>query len=155
MIDDPSTAWPAILKRMYDAGHQIGSHTWSHQDMSKITPTQRRNQVIFNEMALNNVLGIIPTYMRPPFSNCNDDCAALMADMGYHVTYFDLDTADTVFPGNTVIPEALFTGNLTTTDRRLVISHDIQPETAQCTHRTHAQGHQSRRSSSRYCRRMP
>jgi hypothetical protein len=54
-----------------------------------------------------------------------------MADMGYHITYFDLDTEDTVFAGNTIVPESHFTGNFSTSENRhLVISHDIVPETA-------------------------
>lgn len=131
MIDDPSAPWGAILKRMYNAGHQVGSHTWGHQDLSLITPAQRKDQVVFNEMALNNVLGVVPTYMRPPYSSCNADCNKLLGEFGYHITIFDIDTEDTVWKGSTVIPEGNFAGNLSLIpERRLVISHDIVPETA-------------------------
>lgn len=45
-------------------GHQIASHTWSHQNFSQMSTTQARNQMIYNEIALNDILGYIPTYMR-------------------------------------------------------------------------------------------
>lgn len=49
---------------MHAEGHQIGSHTWSHQNASQLTNTQFTNQMIWNEIALNSVLGFFPTYMR-------------------------------------------------------------------------------------------
>lgn len=47
-----------------------------------------------NEMALRNVLGFFPTYMRPPYSDCTatSGCQGDMEDLGYHVVYFDVDT---------------------------------------------------------------
>ena len=93
-IDDPNTAWPGLLRRMIADGHQVASHTWSHQDLSKITSAQRRDQMIKNEMAISNVIGKFPTYMRPPYSSCSaaSGCQADMAALGYVISYFDLDT---------------------------------------------------------------
>jgi peptidoglycan/xylan/chitin deacetylase (PgdA/CDA1 family) len=95
-IDNTSLIWPSIIQRQYDDGHQIASHTWSHPDLSQITPAQRRNEMIKNEMALRNILGFIPTYMRPPYSSCTPEsgCESDMAALGYHIIYFDLDTQD-------------------------------------------------------------
>lgn len=69
-IDNTSLAWPALIQRMYNSGHQIASHTWSHPDLCNITSAQRKNEMYKNEMALRNILGVIPTYMRPPYSSC-------------------------------------------------------------------------------------
>ncbi|KAI1432733.1 carbohydrate-binding module family 18 [Xylaria sp. CBS 124048] len=92
-INDPSTPWPAVIKRMAAEGHQIGSHTWSHQNYSQLTTTQFQNQIYWNEIAFNDILGYFPTYMRPPYSICpTKSCGAQLANLGYHVTYFDLDT---------------------------------------------------------------
>jgi len=91
-IDDPSTIYPAIIKRMHAEGHQIASHTWSHQDLSKITSTQRKAQMVKNEMALRNLLGFFPTYMRPPYSDCDaaSGCEADMQSLGYHIVCLSL-----------------------------------------------------------------
>ena len=93
-IDDTSTAWPAVIQRMIAEGHQVASHTWSHQDLSAITQTQRYDQLVRNEMAFTNILGKFPTYMRPPYSSCTADsgCEKDMADLGYHISYFNLDS---------------------------------------------------------------
>jgi peptidoglycan/xylan/chitin deacetylase (PgdA/CDA1 family) len=95
-IDDFTLPWGRLIQRMHQSGHQIGSHTWSHQDLSKISPEQRREQMLKNEAAIRNILGGIPTYMRPPYSSCTADSGCLdeMGNLGYHVTYFNIDTDD-------------------------------------------------------------
>jgi hypothetical protein len=87
--------WRDVISKMYANGHQIASHTWSHQNLDQITSEQRFDQMVKNEMALRNIIGKYPTYMRPPYSAC--DTAACQADLktlGYVVTSFDLDTDD-------------------------------------------------------------
>lgn len=93
-----------LCRRMYNSGHQVASHTWSHPDLCNITSAQRRNEMYKNEMALRNILGVIPTYMRPPYSSCTAGkapvltsiesrtdllacgCEADLLDLGYHIT---------------------------------------------------------------------
>lgn len=92
-INDPKTMYPAMIRRMHADGHQIASHTWSHQNASQLTNTQFTNQMVWNEIALNSILGFFPTYMRPPYSICERNCQNILATLGYHTIYFDLDTA--------------------------------------------------------------
>ncbi|KAK9790389.1 putative Chitin deacetylase [Seiridium cardinale] len=92
MINDPDLPWKAVIQRMAEEGHQVASHTWSHQNFSAISSTQAQNQMIWNEIALNDILGYIPTYMRPPFSICERACQTMLSKLGYHIIYFDLDT---------------------------------------------------------------
>jgi peptidoglycan/xylan/chitin deacetylase (PgdA/CDA1 family) len=70
-IADESTPWPDILRRMDRSGHQIGSHTWSHADLSTVGPEARYYQIRRLERALRVVLGKSPTYLRPPYASCN------------------------------------------------------------------------------------
>lgn len=84
-IDDPTYGWDTMIKRMIADGHQIASHTWSHADLTKITKEQRKDEIIKLEMALRNILGdgYIPTYMRPPYSSCTEECRSDLNDLGY------------------------------------------------------------------------
>ncbi|TDZ24311.1 Chitin deacetylase [Colletotrichum orbiculare MAFF 240422] len=82
----------SLIQRMVAEGHQIASHTWSHENLDQMTLSQRKNQMVFNEIAFTDILGFYPTYMRPPFSICGSECQKQMVDLGYHITYFDLDT---------------------------------------------------------------
>ncbi|KAF6801224.1 polysaccharide deacetylase [Colletotrichum sojae] len=91
-INDPTTNWPALIKRMVAEGHQIASHTWSHQRLTTVSAEKFRNQMIYNEIAFADLLGYFPTYMRPPYSACDATCEGFLNDLGYHITYFNLDT---------------------------------------------------------------
>ena len=52
------------------------------------------DQIYYNEMALRNILGFIPTYFRPPYVDCDDGCHATLGELGYHSIYYDIDTFD-------------------------------------------------------------
>lgn len=92
-----------------------------------------------NEMALRNILGVIPTYMRPPFSDCTAECGCEddLNELGYHIVYFDVDTQDYLNDSPTLIDnsknffDAAFVGKSPSTDDFLVISHDIHNQTSQ------------------------
>ncbi|KAM0452805.1 hypothetical protein ACHAO4_005224 [Trichoderma viride] len=95
-IDDESTGWPPIIRRMHDIGHQLASHTWTHRNLNEISDHVRETEMIYNEMAFRNLLGFIPTYMRPPFLECSvkSGCMDTMDKLGYHVISTNLDTKD-------------------------------------------------------------
>lgn len=128
-----------VIKRMDAEGHQIASHTWTHLDLSAISQADRKNQMYKNEMALRNIVGKIPTYMRPPYSSCTGQCETDMADLGYHVIYFDVDTDDYNQDSPTQIQKSKdwFLGNITAGGatatggaKWLDIQHDIHVQTA-------------------------
>lgn len=126
------------IRRMDSEGHQIASHTWTHLNLTNISPEDRRLQVWNVEMALNNIVGKIPTYLRPPYSSCDAACQQDMSDLGYHLIYFDVNTDDYQQIKPTEIQNAKdwFTGNVTkegaTSQKNssLAISHDILDQTA-------------------------
>lgn len=60
-----------LLQRMIAEGHQIASHTWSHQRLTTISAEKFRNQMIYNEIAFADLLGYFPTYMR--YAHCDHD----------------------------------------------------------------------------------
>ncbi|KAL2258723.1 hypothetical protein VTK26DRAFT_7855 [Humicola hyalothermophila] len=130
-INDPSTIYPDIIRRMHAEGHQIASHTWSHQNASQLSDTQFTNQIIWNEIAINSVLGFFPTYMRPPYSICESNCQNILSNLGYHIVYFDLDTegylhatADQIQTSKNIWDDAI-DGSNPETDNYLQIEHDI------------------------------
>lgn len=77
--------WTPVVKRMIMEGHQIGSHTWSHPNMSAISSHERKVQMQKTERAILNVVGKMPTFMRAPMVACNRSCRKDMNKLGYHV----------------------------------------------------------------------
>ena len=137
---DTTASHTATIKRMAADGHQVASHTWTHLDLSAISEKDRKAQMVKNEMAIRNILGYFPTYMRPPYSSCTaaSGCEKTMADLGYHIVYFDVDTDDYNQLEATQIQNAKnnFRGNITAggatpkNNEWLSIAHDIHPQTA-------------------------
>ncbi|EXK30146.1 hypothetical protein FOMG_13785 [Fusarium oxysporum f. sp. melonis 26406] len=136
-IDDETTGWPKILRRMYSEGHQLASHTWSHQDLTASTDEVRQQQIIYNEMAFRNIFGFFPKYLRPPYGTCNrvSGCLDYATKLGYHVINWNLDTKD--FENNT--PDKIqtskntFSNGVSTNAKAnayIELSHDVQEQTA-------------------------
>ncbi|KAH0610047.1 uncharacterized protein H6S33_012593 [Morchella sextelata] len=131
---DTTAAWTSVIQRMITDGHQVASHTWSHANLSSYSAADQETEMIKNEMALRNIIGKIPTYMRPPYSECNDVCKSTMTKLGYHVTYFDLDTQDYLHTtpetqqlSKDVVHNILSSAN-SAVDDFLSIEHDIHDQ---------------------------
>jgi peptidoglycan/xylan/chitin deacetylase (PgdA/CDA1 family) len=135
-IDNADLAWPAILRRMHAAGHHIASHTWTHRDLNRVNSTVRRTEMVYNEMALRNLFGWIPTYMRPPYLECSagSGCQGLMNSLGYHVVNVNVDTKDFEFNDAALIQQAKdrFDNAVSLTPASndyIVLAHDVQYQT--------------------------
>ncbi|KAH6971552.1 hypothetical protein BKA56DRAFT_677651 [Ilyonectria sp. MPI-CAGE-AT-0026] len=129
-INDATTPWPSLIKRMITDGHQVASHTWSHQRLTALSKAKFWNQMVYNEIALADILGYFPTYMRPPYSASNATTDAWLGELGYHVTYFNLDTAGYLHDSADRIQDskdiwdAAVEGADTATTKWLAIEHD-------------------------------
>jgi peptidoglycan/xylan/chitin deacetylase (PgdA/CDA1 family) len=134
---DTTAAWSSVIKKMHDTGHQLASHTWSHADLSTLTEANRRAEMYKLEMAMRNIVGFFPTYMRPPYSSCNAACTQTMNALGYHIVYFDLDTDDynQATPAKIQVAKNNFANAVNPSnpanDAFLAIAHDIHQTTAQ------------------------
>ncbi|ODQ52471.1 glycoside hydrolase/deacetylase [Saitoella complicata NRRL Y-17804] len=135
-IDNTSLPWASMIQEAYANGNQIASHTWTHPDLSTLSVAEQKYEMELNEMALRNILGFFPTYMRPPYSSCTAEsgCEDTMNGMGYHVIYFDVDSDDYNQDAPNLIQNSKnwVKGNLTdaNSDNRLVIMHDIHYQTS-------------------------
>lgn len=61
-----AVAHPHLLRRIVADGHEVGNHTWSHLDLSVITPAEVLDEVRRGSEAIEDVAGMRPTLFRPP-----------------------------------------------------------------------------------------
>lgn len=134
-IDDESTPWPEILRRIVTSGHQLGSHTWSHVDMTEVDSATRKDQMQRLDNTLIKVVGKSPTYFRPPYGSCQGGCLDDMKALGYYIIDFDLDTKDylnntpdTIATAKQAFAKALDAGS--PADSWLALAHDVHEQTA-------------------------
>ena len=93
--------FPELTHRIYDEGHEIGNHTFSHPDISNISNFLMRLELNSTERLFEAKLGIKPLFFRPPYSiDAEPDTAEqveplrLTQDMGYITVGAKLDPND-------------------------------------------------------------
>lgn len=80
-----------ILKDVYNRGHQIGNHTWSHKDLKKLENSEIKEQITKTDNAIKKAIGIIPKIYRPPYGSHNSSVDKVT---GKKVVMWDVDTLD-------------------------------------------------------------
>jgi cellulose synthase/poly-beta-1,6-N-acetylglucosamine synthase-like glycosyltransferase/peptidoglycan/xylan/chitin deacetylase (PgdA/CDA1 family)/spore germination protein YaaH len=90
-----------LMKRVVREGNEIGNHTYSHPDISEISPRQLDLEVKLTERLFASKLGIQPLYFRPPYDideePDTDDQAAPVVQIqkdGYTIIGNKIDTDD-------------------------------------------------------------
>lgn len=79
------------LKRAYDMGNQIGSHSYSHRNFFKIDETKILEEVQNTNNVIKEVIGVEPTIIRPPYGNTNSDIKSIY---NMYTILWNLDTED-------------------------------------------------------------
>lgn len=77
-------------------GHQLGSHTWSHMDLTANQSSESiRKEMVDLENKVKEILGFKMTIMRPPYGHYNDSVLDIIhREMNYSVIMWSLDTED-------------------------------------------------------------
>jgi peptidoglycan/xylan/chitin deacetylase (PgdA/CDA1 family) len=75
----------ALLRPLVESGQiQLGNHTWSHPDLTKLPASQVAQQITRNDDFLTKTFGVSARpYLRPPYGNHNAAVRAVAADLGY------------------------------------------------------------------------
>ena len=60
-----------LLQRMFNDGDEIGNHSWSHPDMTKLSPNDVRQQIDQTQQAIAASGVPAPTLFRPPYGAVN------------------------------------------------------------------------------------
>ncbi|CAG8723300.1 20412_t:CDS:2, partial [Dentiscutata erythropus] len=85
-----------IIIRIHQEGHQIGSHTWSHPDLTMVNNDEVIYQIVSLERAFKKIIGLVPRYFRPPFGSYNDEVLNTIGSLGYTIVLWDIDIGDSL-----------------------------------------------------------
>lgn len=85
----------AAVKAAYSSGHQVASHTWTHpQTLDSMSVAQLTTEMQKLETALVNIIGVKPTYMRPPYLKTGGNVLTAMRNLGYRMITDSIDSQD-------------------------------------------------------------
>ena len=90
-----------LMQRLVREGNEVGNHTYTHPDISEISPQQLDLQVKLTERLFASKLGVQPLYFRPPYDideepDTDDQAAPVVRiqNAGYIVIGSKIDTDD-------------------------------------------------------------
>ena len=90
LIGVEAQKYPGITKRVYNEGHEIGNHTFTHPDISNISKRYFEVELNLTERFFEGKLGVKPVLFRPPYSIDQEPDTAdqvrpleLAQDLGY------------------------------------------------------------------------
>lgn len=67
LVGKNAAAFPDIVKRMKDEGHEIGNHTWDHQQLTRLRDTKVSSELQTTHDAIVKACEVVPTLYRPPY----------------------------------------------------------------------------------------
>ncbi|WCK55798.1 polysaccharide deacetylase family protein [Aneurinibacillus sp. Ricciae_BoGa-3] len=85
---------PFVLKRIAQEGHEIGNHSWSHPDLSRLTTSEVIQQIQTTEQEAHRTAGYRTTLFRPPFGLFTKADLLTVHDLGYEMIMWSVDTLD-------------------------------------------------------------
>ncbi|MCU1308799.1 MAG: polysaccharide deacetylase [Acidobacteriaceae bacterium] len=68
LIGIQADKFSSLTRRIYNEGHEIGNHTFTHPDVSSVGRRYMEIELNLTERFLASELGVKPIYFRPPYS---------------------------------------------------------------------------------------
>ena len=108
-----------IVKQMAEDGHLIGSHTFHHVQLTKLSLEEACQEITMTNEAIAAVTGQTVEYIRPPYGswNSNLECTVNMKEVGWTVDPRDWDVKNT----DTVVKKVL----QDVKDGSIILLHDV------------------------------
>ena len=113
--------YPEVVKREYDLGMEVGTHTQSHEQLTKLSSSALTSEISESVDAIKEATGTAPVLMRPPYGAVNSTVLAEAKKQGLCAVNWSLDTED----WKTKNADDTYKMVMTATDGDVVLLHDI------------------------------
>jgi len=121
---------PDLLHQIVDQGYEIGVHTFTHPDISTISPAQLRIELSATQLLLKSQLGIGTILFRPPYGIDAEPKSPqevkpliITSQLGYYTIGMQIDPGDWRKPGTqSIIDQTL--NQLLSNGGNIILLHD-------------------------------
>ena len=86
--------YPESVQALHEAGHEVMNHSDTHAHMSKLTAQQIIADVESCSDKIEEVTGVRPTLIRPPYGEYDDHVISAIRSMGMEPIQWDVDSLD-------------------------------------------------------------
>ena len=83
-----------MLRRINREGHDVGNHSYSHPDFSKLRLDAVQSQILRAEKVIDGIIGYKPRLVRPPYGEIMPEQLEWAKAQGFTVVNWDVDSAD-------------------------------------------------------------
>src|SRR5262249_34447113 len=101
VIGGNAQSHPELVRREFEEGHTVGNHTFTHPDLSRVSPLRMDVELNVTERLLEWITGRHPRLFRPPYHSDqaldeagNAQVIARASAMGYFTLGQDIDPED-------------------------------------------------------------
>jgi polysaccharide deacetylase family sporulation protein PdaB len=86
--------YPDMVKKIYDNGFEIGTHSNTHPDMTKLSAEDQKFELETSINLIKNITGEDVKIFRPPYGAYNDTLINTASSLGLITIQWDVDTLD-------------------------------------------------------------
>ncbi|HOV69852.1 MAG TPA: polysaccharide deacetylase family protein [Clostridia bacterium] len=86
--------YPDLVREIDRRGHEIGNHSSTHPQMSKLSREQIMMEIKTTNDKIRQLTGRTPEVFRPPFGDYSDTLVKTVREMGMHAIQWDVDSLD-------------------------------------------------------------
>ncbi|MFG1394409.1 polysaccharide deacetylase family protein [Xanthobacter agilis] len=120
---------PEVLKMIADEGHEIGNHSWSHPQLTRIPLAAADKQVGDTSALIEEVTGKKPRYLRPPYGSMKPALRDHLEDtFGVSIVNWSVDPLDWKHRDAKLVHDEIMKQ---VKPGAIVLSHDIYASTVE------------------------
>lgn len=86
--------YPEEVKKIMQAGHELGTHSKTHSHMSKQTKKEINEELIYSSNAIKEITGEKVKLFRAPFGEYNNTLLECAETLGLYTIQWDVDSLD-------------------------------------------------------------
>ncbi len=94
LVDIWTQRFPELVKEIVARGHELGNHSTSHPQMSKLSRAKMAQELKVMSDNVETLTGTRPTLFRPPYGDYNNDVVTVARAEGYEVVQWSVDSLD-------------------------------------------------------------
>ena len=127
MVGDRVNDYAQTARMVAEQGSEIATHTLSHPNLAKLSAGEVRAELEQSIAAIEQVTGVRPGVLRPPYGSISEDVQQICREMGVVIANWNVDTEDwRVRDADAILNHVLDNAR----DGAIVLCHDLYPETA-------------------------
>lgn len=87
-------AYPEDVKKIYEAGHELGNHSENHLNMSDLSMAEIEEEILLVHNRVKEITGYDMCVFRPPYGDYDNDVITGVENCGYYAIQWDVDSLD-------------------------------------------------------------